>query len=83
MAIGEYFEDVEEKKPEIKTEGNISVIKEKSKTISCDQCSKKFSDRRCLKRHIQSVHENIKYTCNQCELQVSSKGSLTRHVDSV
>ena len=36
-----------------------------------------------LKRHIESVHEKVKYPCNQCEKQFTVKRDVKRHVKSV
>ena len=36
-----------------------------------------------MKRHIQSVHEGIRYSCNQCDLQFTRKGSLNLHIKTI
>ena len=32
-----------------------------------------------MKRHIQSVHEGVKFDCHKCEFQTSAQGSLWEH----
>ena len=35
-----------------------------------------------LTRHIQSLHEGVKYACNQCGYQATKQGNLTTHIQS-
>ena len=58
----EYFE--EDVKEDIVDEKNPHSILVKYK---CDICSKSYKSKGTLRRHIQSLHEGIKYPCNQCE----------------
>ena len=39
------------------------------------KCDKQFSDKSGLKKHIQSIHEQVKYTCTECNKQFSEKSS--------
>ena len=34
-------------------------------------------------KHIQSVHEKIKYSCNLCGHQFTQQGNLKTHIQSV
>ena len=34
-------------------------------------------------RHIQSVHEGVKYVCSQCYHQATQQSNLARHIQSV
>ena len=46
------------------------------------QCDKQFTEQGCLKRHIESIHEGVKYPCNQCDKQFTEQGNLTKHVQA-
>ena len=50
--------------------------------FTCDQCESKFTQKICLIRHIQGVHEGVKFACNQCDLQFTQQSSLTTHIKS-
>ena len=43
----------------------------------------KFRQKGDLKKHIMSVHENVKYPCDQCAFKAAEKGYLKRHKMSV
>ena len=34
-------------------------------------------------RHIDSVHDTIKYDCNICEYKATERGHLKKHIESV
>ena len=36
-----------------------------------------------LKRHVDSVHGDVRYTCDQCAYKEAWKCDLKRHIDSV
>ena len=48
----------------------------------CEQCHKKYNDRRNLSRHRRSVHDGVKYACDQCGYQARFQGDLFRHIQS-
>ena len=51
---------------------------------SKDECEYKVATTQSdLKRHIESVHEKVKYPCNQCEKQFTQQGNLRKHIESV
>lgn len=55
------------------------------KSFECDQCSKKFSFKGSLGRHIRSVHEKIKnFICDEqtCDKSFSNSYDLKQHVIS-
>ena len=32
-----------------------------------------------LKKHIESIHEGVRYPCDQCDYRATEKGNLKRH----
>ena len=36
-----------------------------------------------LQRHVESVHDGVKYSCESCDYKATTKGNLQRHVVSV
>ena len=36
-----------------------------------------------VKRHIDTVHEDVRYSCDQCDYKATDKSSLKTHLDSV
>ena len=51
------------------------------KEHSCDHCSYMTSMRAHLKKHIKSVHEQLRdQACHLCQYRASTKGSLDRHI---
>ena len=54
------------------------------KAICCDICAKTFSDRTNLRRHIKTVHENVKsHRCNLCSKSFGQKCHLLNHMINV
>ena len=50
--------------------------------FNCDKCESQFKTRYHLVRHIQSIHEGVKYACNQCDQHFSQDGTLYEHIRS-
>ena len=48
----------------------------------CEMCHKKYSDKKGLTRHNQSVHEGVKYACDQCDYQATQQSSLFIHIEA-
>ena len=59
---------------------NSQLQKNQEHTFDCHQCENQFMHKKTLKRHIQSVHEGIKYACNQCEFHATQQIGLTKHI---
>ena len=45
----------------------------------CNQCGKSY-DKRNLQRHINQVHEGLKYKCELCQKMFSEPANLKRHI---
>ena len=46
----------------------------------CTSCGSRFPTPQELKRHIDSVHEGIRYNCDYCSYTATRKDHLSRHV---
>merc|ERR1712150_88344 len=56
----------------------------KNKTHECNQCRKMFSRANDLKRHVQTVHEDIrKYKFEECGKSFGEMGNLKRHIKAI
>ena len=49
----------------------------------CPDCGIVVTMRRTLTKHIQSIHQGIRYPCDQCPYQAISKMRLKDHIESV
>ena len=47
--------------------------------FECDFCEYKASQRTGLRRHVESMHMNIKHLCDFCDFQSSTKCAVKRH----
>jgi len=45
----------------------------------CDYCDYRATRRWHLKVHVESKHENVRYTCKVCNYHATTKGNLRRH----
>ena len=53
-------------------------------TFNCELCTKKFTMKDGLKRHLKEVHEQIKkHACEQCEYRTFSRHNLKLHQGSI
>ena len=48
----------------------------------CSTCHSSFTKRANLKRHIKSVHLNVRFICDVCKSEFKRKEYLTRHMRS-
>ena len=63
---------------------NRSITKEENtvqgKSLNCKQCEKVFRAESSLKKHIESIHDKIKYDCNRCDYKATRKENINRHI---
>ena len=53
---------------------------ENIKKFACDNCDKKFTEKKSLLLHKTTIHEGIKpYKCDYCEKSFGSSFNLDRH----
>ena len=78
----------DEKSTEIPIKVKVEIEHESSKVnshrneaaqLACHICDKQYTDRFCLNRHIQSIHEGIKFPCNDCGYTTTRKDRLNIH----
>ena len=48
-----------------------------------DECYFKTANKTTIKRHVQSVHEGVRYPCTYCNYQATHKCNLKTHIQSV
>merc|ERR1712126_184999 len=51
--------------------------------FDCEQCKSQFGQKIDLRRHMESIHEGVKYTYNQCDYKATYLISLRRHIQSL
>lgn len=62
-------------------ENNTNNEEEEEKPFPCPDCSKQFKRSEHLKRHIRSVHSNIRpFHCKYCEKKFSRSDNLAQHL---
>ena len=52
------------------------------KLHQCSHCDYKASQKGNLQKHIESIHESLKFSCILCSAQFSMKTSLETHIDT-
>ncbi|CAL8143439.1 unnamed protein product [Orchesella dallaii] len=61
--------------------------KDKNDKIECEMCQRKFSKKRHLNQHLETVHKQPKssrpWPCEQCEKKFKKKAELDRHAGTV
>ena len=48
-----------------------------------DICDKTFSQPIGLRKHVESLHEGIRYNCSKCDKSFTQKGQLNAHIKAV
>ena len=54
--------------------------RKKEESGSCNLCSRSFSRRSDVRRHINTAHRNETHACPQCNVVCSRKDALRRHI---
>ena len=54
-----------------------------SKSFHCNLCSSTFTVKSSLTKHIDQIHNKIRYSCDLCEKSFTSKQNLKFHIESV
>ena len=49
----------------------------------CPECGNIFTMQKTLKKHIEAIHQGIRYPCDQCPFQGRTKILLKYHIESV
>ena len=64
----------------MKTKNKVTManpaIQDVESSYPCNQCHQTARTQRNLKRHIQSVHQGVRYPCAHCGKQFSEQGHL-------
>ncbi|KAK6459419.1 uncharacterized protein RJT20DRAFT_132553 [Scheffersomyces xylosifermentans] len=69
-----------EKRPSLSA-NTISITPNSNGAFSCSECDKQFKRSEHLKRHIRSVHSNIRpFHCKYCEKKFSRSDNLAQHL---
>ena len=61
---------------------HIKSIHKNTKMFSCDQCFHQTRQPGNLRRHIEIMHEDIKFQCDKCLYQVNRKDRLKEHIEN-
>jgi len=67
------FIGIDREMSDISQRGNNSLI--------CDDCGVVYRSNLGLTRHIESVHELVRYECNHCEYKANHKSGLRYHIN--
>ena len=91
--IGPPIADLHEEKANVNQSNVEGEIENKSsKVISqkndagqfhCHRCTKNYTDKSNLNRHIKSTHEGTKFPCTKCEYEGNQRSHLMRHIQTV
>ena len=53
------------------------------KTLTCEICLSRFTQKNSLKKHIESIHRGKIFKCEFCPSSYTQKDNLKRHIKSV
>ena len=59
------------------------VKKGLGQTYSCENCNYQTKWKGDLKKHIDSIHDNVTHSCDYCDYKATQKGALQRHMQKV
>ena len=51
--------------------------------LNCTQCNYKSTTKRCLKKHIESFHESVRFQCYLCDYKARRKDCLQQHIQCI
>ena len=77
---GKRFASGRKKVPHVKREIPQKARKGK---FMCPECGNIFTMQRTLKKHIEAIHQGIRYPCDKCPFQGRNKILLKHHIESV
>ncbi len=49
------------------------IVRCLGKGYQCEQCDRIFTESGSLRRHVLSIHEEIRYPCDECDYKVQNK----------
>ena len=65
----------------------MRTVHELNKHHECPHCGIGFSDKKCLRKHIRRLHEQVEvqnqrptFSCNDCKTTFSTKQGLENHL---
>ena len=64
-------------------QNHIRTDHEGQRRFRCTHCEYKAADQISLRRHIQSLHEGIRYQCTFCTSKFTQKSKVKSHIESV
>ena len=59
---------------------HIKLKHKKARSFKCKECDYVCYRDDYLKKHIRSIHENVRFPCDQCEYQATRKQYLESHI---
>ena len=79
-----YFKEDEIEKKVQKRREQRKVVDAEQKSedcdlFSCEYCDYKALSRKDCRKHVESIHEGIRYECSQCDYRATNKSNLYRH----
>ena len=69
------------RKEHVLDEQNENEVKVLSKSVSCPECGKLFTESKHLSRHKASVHEGLAFHCIHCQKSFSRKDKMNSHIN--
>ena len=79
---GKRYSNGNKKVPQYPKKREIPQKARKGKFM-CPECGNIFTMQKTLKKHIEAIHQGIRYPCDQCPFQGRTKMTLKYHIESV